>query len=147
MEEVPMPARRVALAILVSGALAACGGGDEPSPGAQPTTPPATSPSPTVTAACAPSGETELHVVAEGVKFDADCLAVPADTAFTIEFTNKDAAIQHNIVIQNGEQFLSGDSVFGKGKITYEVDPIPAGIYRFYCQFHIGEMQGQFVVQ
>lgn len=124
----------------------ACGGGGGTS--AQPTTPAATSPSPSpspeVTAACAPSGD-ELHVLAREFKFDTRCLAAPADTAFTIELDNRDLA-QHNIVIEDGDQFLNGDPVSGK-KITYDVDPIPAGIYKFYCKYHPAQMQGQFVVQ
>ena len=143
-----MPARRLALAIVVSGVLAACGGGAEPGPAARPTTPTATTPSPSSTATppCSPNG-TKLHVEAKGVKFDKTCLAAQADTAFTIEFENDDGGVLHNIVIQNNEQFFDGEPFAGDARKTYQVDPIPAGIYTFYCKLHIAEMQGQFVVQ
>jgi plastocyanin len=82
--------------------------------------------------------------VAHGVDFDTDCLAAPADTAFTIHFQNQDG-IQHNISIEGGgKQFLVGDPVTS-GKVTYHVDPIPAGTYTFFCKFHPTEMQGTFV--
>jgi hypothetical protein len=29
--------------------------------------------------------------------------------------------------------------------VTYQVDPIPAGIYTFCCKLHPGEMNGEFV--
>jgi plastocyanin len=143
-----MTVRQTAMAVVACLVLAACGGGSTTA--AQPTTPPptvpSTSPTPTVTAGCAPSG-TELHVVSKGIKFDQSCLAAPADTKFKIEFENKDGAVRHNIVIQNDEQFLVGDPITGVDDITYKVDPIPAGMYTFYCQYHAGLMKGQFVVQ
>ena len=127
--------------------LAACGG--DGTTGARPSAAAATSPSPspTVTAACSPTGETELHVVAKGVKFDSTCLAAPADTAFTIEFENDDGGVLHNIVIQDGEQFFDGEPFAGDATKIYRVDPIPAGVHTFYCKFHIAEMKGQFVVE
>jgi plastocyanin len=142
-----MTVRSITVAALCLGLFAvACGGGGGST--AQPTAPatsaPPSSPSPAATAACAPDGD-ELHVVAHEFRFDTACLAAPADAAFTIELENKDG-VMHNIVIEDGDQFLNGDPVTSD-KITYEVDPIPAGIYRFYCKFHPVQMQGQFVVQ
>ena len=142
----------VGLGLLV---LTACGGGGsttttQPSasiaaPVATTPSPVATSASPTATAACSPSGD-ELHVVAKGIDFDTDCLAVPADTPFKIELTNKDAGIQHNVNIEGDGQFFVGDLVRGIEDITYTVDPFPAGIYTFFCKIHPSEMNGQFVV-
>jgi plastocyanin len=141
-----MKLRSVTVAAAFGVLAVACGGGGGTA--SQPTTPATSgapsSPSPAVTAGCAPSGD-ELHVLARQFKFNATCLAAPADTAFTIELDNRDLAM-HNFVIEDGDQFLNGEPVSGK-TITYKVDPIPAGIYTFYCKFHPAQMQGQFVVQ
>ena len=85
--------------------------------------------------------------MAREVEFDTDCLAVPADTPFTIELDSVDIA-PHNIAIQepDGELFFDGDTVQGE-TIIYEVDPIPPGTYRFYCEVHPAQMQGVFIAE
>jgi plastocyanin len=112
-------------------------------------TSPATTPPPP---ACPPSG-TELHLTAAGIAFDTDCLAAPADTAFTIDFDNKDAGTPHNIHIfsddptqdPNAQSLFSGDLVTGPATATYEVSPLPAGTYYFHCDVHPTQMFGTFV--
>ena len=126
-----------------------------PSPPPSPTTPaPSPTPSPTAQpAACQPDG-TELHLVAHLVKFDTDCLAAPADTAFTIVFDNQDVGgIPHNVHIfsadpstdPNAESLFNGDLVPGPDILTYEVSPLPAGTYFFQCDVHPVQMIGTFV--
>ncbi len=139
-----MQGRRLMMTAAAGMALVACGGGGG-EPGAQPTTPAATSPSPSPTVACTASG-TALHVSSSGTAFDTDCLAAPADTSFTIEFENTDGNT-HNIAIQNGEQFFDGDTFAGPKTVTYEIPPIPAGSYTFYCKVHPGPMQGTFIAE
>ena len=122
---------------------AACGGGGGTT--AEPTTPSATtpSPSPSEATACAPSGP-ELQIQATGTAFNTKCLAAPADTAFTIEFEVTDGN-SHNVVIENDDKFFDGEVFSGPKTTTYEVDPIPAGTYTFYCKVHAGSMNGTFV--
>jgi plastocyanin len=130
--------------------LAACGGGQEPAPRAAP---PAATASPAAPQ-CSPSGTT-LELTAEKDKFDKDCLAAPADTPFTIKFTNKDKArgddpfFTHNVSIESGtgvRTFFAGDFVRGPKTVEYQVDPLPAGTYRFECDVHTQRMTGTFVV-
>jgi plastocyanin len=135
---------------LVALALAACGGGAQAPPrAAQPTA--GASPAP---AQCSPSGTT-LQITAEDDKFDKDCLAAPADTPFTIEFTNKDKAVgddpifTHNVSIESGtgvRTFFAGEIVRGPKTVEYQVDPLPAGTYGFECDVHPQRMNGTFVV-
>jgi plastocyanin len=139
----------VAVLLFASG----CNGrGGRPSPTPLPASSSLTSgPAPTASGGgetnCEPSGP-ELHVVARDVDYDADCLAAPADTPFTIVFENQDAGVQHNIVIREGtvRNLFEGDIILGPSTITYQVDATPAGQYRFFCVVHPLQMAGIFVV-
>jgi hypothetical protein len=84
-------------AVVILGA--ACGGGNDaalPTPSSSPPSPtPSPTPSPSPT--CGPSSKTavitaRVDAVTGLPEWDKDCLAVPADTAFTITLDNQDAA-------------------------------------------------------
>jgi plastocyanin len=106
----------------------------------------------TPAAPCKPSG-TELHLTAAGIAFDTDCLAAPAETAFTIAFENKDAGTPHNVHIfsanpaqdPNAQSLFAGDLVTGPDTATYQVSALPAGTYYFHCDVHPAQMFGTFV--
>jgi plastocyanin len=107
----------------------------------------------TTTPKCQPDG-TDLKVTAQGIAFDTACLAAPADTAFTITFTNNDAGVPHNVDIYAsgppaaqhlGAASGPADTIQGPDTTTYDVDPLKAGIYYFQCDIHVN-MSGQFVV-
>jgi len=139
----------------------ACGGGGtssapptgtaSPSPSAS-TLSPTPKPSPT----CMPNGA-ELAIIAEldpastafsPYQFDTDCLAAPADVAFTIRFDNRDAET-HNIDILDhpgGTSLFTGKLVKGPKIFTYHVDPLPQGTYYFRCDIHPLRMHGAFLV-
>ena len=57
----------------------------------------------------------------------------------------------HEDILSTGSGPVStlfqGDIITGIATVTYEVDPIPAGIYRFKCSVHPSLMVGQFVVE
>ncbi len=112
---------------------------------------PATAPSSAPPAAgCRPKG-TELAISAEGLAFDTNCLAAPADTPFTIAFDNKDAGIPHNVAIYTDSSAASklfvGAIVTGPTTTTYEVPALKAGTYFFRCDVHPTTMTGTFVVE
>jgi plastocyanin len=144
--------RRRSLALsLVALALAACGGGTQAPPRAA--SPPG-APSPAAPK-CKPSGTT-LEITAEKNKFDKDCLAAPANQAFTIEFINKDKVppgeepfASHNVSIESGtgvRTFFAGEIIRGPKTVEYQVDALPAGTYGFECDVHPRRMKGTFVV-
>lgn len=126
-----------------------------PSPTGQPS-PTATGPgpSPTASAACSPSGTT-LSETAQNVAFQATCLAAPANTAFTINFDNKDSGIPHDIHIFSADptqnpgatSLFMGALVTGPNSATYQVPSLPAGTYFFHCDVHPTQMTGTFVVK
>ena len=69
---------------------------------------------------CIPDG-TALSLIAFDSKYDKNCLAAPADTAFTIDFTNLDRAIPHNVSIYedetSGTRLFKGELLDGPGRI------------------------------
>ncbi len=100
---------------------------------------------------CEPSG-TELTIVAKDIAFDLKCLAVPADTPFTIELDNRDADIPHNLSISKDPEWteilFTGETFNGVETRTYQVPPLPAGVYSFRCDIHpIPAMSGTFIVK
>ena len=120
--------------VLAAAALAACGSDD-----------------PTLDTAgsvCTPGGTT-LSIAARDIKFDKECLAAPANQELTITFDNKEL-VPHNVAIRNqaGDGDLFAGEVFSGPKIvTYRIDPVPAGTYKFWCSVHPSQMQGTFLVQ
>jgi len=83
--------------------------------------------------------------------YDRDCLAAPANTAFKIDFDNKDSGVQHNVSIYTNAgastALLKGKIITGPKKITYDVKALAAGTYYFRCDVHpFGSMKGVFLV-
>jgi plastocyanin len=99
-------------------------------------------------ATCTPDGG-DLSLTASSIAFDTDCLAAPADTAFTIAFDNQDASVPHNVAIypegDGAKAVFTGDLVTGVADTTYQVPALDAGTYRFQCDVH-PTMNGTFIV-
>lgn len=96
---------------------------------------------------CSPNG-TALEIKAFDVKYDKDCLAGPAGQALTIDFSNLDRGIPHNVAIYQDEtatkMYFKGDLIDGPGKTTYSVPALPEGKLFFRCDPH-PEMKGTFI--
>lgn len=94
-------------------------------------------------------GGPSVTVTAQNVAFDTDTISLPADTASTIVFDNRDAGIQHNIAIFEDDTMATvlfrGELVTGPGKAEYQIPPLPAGEYYFHCDVH-PNMNGTVVV-
>lgn len=109
--------------------LAACGGGDGNGGDG--------------TGDCTAS-DTNLCIAAEGLAFDTATLSAPADTEFTITFTNNDS-ISHNIAVTpaaGGDAAFEGEIFGGPATQTYDVPALAAGDYAFLCQVHPTQMTG-----
>ena len=105
-------------------------------------------------ASCSPSGAA-LHISAKGIRFDRNCLAAPANTAFTIAFSNQDPGTGHSIHIltanpagdPSAKSLFQGQVVTGPTEVTYEVGSLPPGAYYFHCDVHPTQMNGAFDVK
>ena len=111
-------------------------------------------PSPTPTAvvlqptapSCTPTGPT-LTIAAKNIAFDKSCLAANAGTPFKIVFDNQDPLVPHNVAIYDVNTLLfSKPALPGPGKVTYNVQALTAGTYRFQCDIHPTTMLGTFIV-
>ena len=85
--------------------------------------------------------------MAGNLAFDKECLAAPADSAFTIRFDNADAGVPHNVsVLSGGTSLFRGQIATGPEVATYRVNALRAGTFEFRCDVH-PQMRGTFVVQ
>lgn len=84
-----------------------------------------------------------VEISADDLAFDTDAFEVPAAEAFCIEFTNNDSAL-HDIAIEDTD--FDGEEIAGGESTTYEVPPLEAGTYTFYCTLHPREMVGEITV-
>jgi plastocyanin len=98
---------------------------------------------------CTANG-TALQIASYDNKYDKDCMAVPPDQAFTIEFKNEDRGIPHNVSLfdKSGgtEKTLYKGEIIDGGTIVYEVPAQPKGNYIFRCDPHPEFMVGTFIV-
>jgi plastocyanin len=81
-------------------------------------------------------GKPTVH--AKEIQFVEKTFTAPADTAFELDFVNEDAAIPHNIEIQDGagNTIFKGDIITGVETTTYQVPAMAAGDYPFLCTVH-----------
>jgi plastocyanin len=81
-------------------------------------------------------------IVAQDLKFDRTTLSVPAGTAASLLFQNRDGA-PHNVSITgpDGEKLFAGATFTGPLSMTYQLPPLAAGTYPFQCDVHT-DMKG-----
>ena len=158
----------LALGVVLAFSLVACGGGGDDGgdplavgPGAQtPTTAAAAARAGGAggehadhggnpTADCSPSGTT-LSITASGTKFDKNCLAAPANQAFSINYDNKDQ-LAHNIVILQShsatDAMYKADLFRGPATQTFNVPAMTPGTYAFHSDSNPAQMSGTFIVK
>ncbi|MGH2580627.1 MAG: cupredoxin domain-containing protein [Actinomycetota bacterium] len=79
-------------------------------------------------------------VVAEGLAFDTDQIALPPDAPSTIHFENKDAGVSHNIAIYTdsslGTNLFRSQIIIGPASIDYSIPALKPGTYYFHCDVH-----------
>ena len=104
---------------------------------------------PAASAECSPEGTT-LTLTAFDNKFDKDCMAVPPDQAFTLEFKNEDRGIPHNVSLYDKssgtEKTLYQGEITDGGTVTYQISAQAKGNYIFRCDPHPEFMVGTFIV-
>src|ERR671931_36503 len=92
------------------------------------------------------------QISAKNTAFDKECLAEPANKAFTLTFNNQDAGVPHNVVIFKGKDATSpvafrGQLFPGPATQRYQVSALPAGRYFYHCDAHPDAMTGTLVVK
>jgi len=138
---ISLPALTLGAAI----ALSACSGGTdpgwtyEPPPSATPT--PAATEAPSGQPSTAPSeapGGQVITLVAQNIAYDLNAFEVTSGEPFTIEFSNQDAGVPHNVAIKDamGMEVFKGEIFNGVETRTYQVPALPKGDYTFYCSVH-----------
>lgn len=89
-----------------------------------------------------------VELSADNLEFDANVIQATAGEAFTISFTNNEAA-PHNVAIyteEGGDEIVKGN-VIGEGETDeVAVEALEAGEYFFVCDVH-PEMTGTIVVE
>jgi cytochrome c oxidase subunit 2 len=99
---------------------------------------------------CDPHG-TALSLIAHNISWNAYCLAVPADTPFTVHVTNEDSGIQHNFSIYDSffekKNYFKSPKLTGPASETLNVSGLPPGHYYFQCDVHGPAMSGAFIVK
>jgi len=98
---------------------------------------------------CQPNGTT-LDLVAHNIQWNTFCLAVPANTPFTVNINNQDAGIDHNFAIYDSffqeKNYFRAPRIEGVASETEQVSGLPPGRYYFQCDVHGPAMSGAFIV-
>jgi len=90
-----------------------------------------------------------VAISADELVFDADVIQATAGEAFTVTFTNNEAA-QHNwsIYTEEGGEMIAQGNIIGEGATDeIEVPALEPGEYFFVCDVHPADMVGTVVVE
>lgn len=78
--------------------------------------------------------------------FEPECISVPADTAFTLTFENREATISHNVAVGKEHRdpvpLFKTETMEGPNTATVMGGPLEPGTYHFHCEVHPVTMMG-----
>ncbi len=95
---------------------------------------------------------TAYDLTAKDIAYDKHAFTVPANTAFTITFTNAEPpGVTHDVDVRASDKttvLQNQDVTNGGSKATYQYKGLPAGTYVFICSIHpIANMTGTLTVK
>ncbi len=95
-----------------------------------------------------PPNSLTLEQTAEQVQFNKRELEAKANQPFAIHLENKDDTIPHDLDITgaDGKKVFDGEVFPGPEDRVYQVDPLEAGTYEFFCSVH-PDMTGTLTVK
>ena len=104
----------------------------------------------TATTLGAPPAEAKVqtvNLVAQGTAFQQKTLTFATGGQVTVVFDNKDAGVQHNFVLFNGQNanapaLFTGQVITGPNVARYTFTAPPPGTYVFHCEIHPLQMTG-----
>lgn len=84
-----------------------------------------------------------LRLVADDLAFSTDTLDLPEGRVVKVELENQDT-VPHSLVIVAADvtPVFNGDVIPAHAALTYELGPLTAGTYVFYCGVHPEQMRG-----
>ncbi len=94
-----------------------------------------------------------LELVAQNVRWDKTQLVAPKDARFKVHLVHRDPPNEHhNLAIGVGSSPKTATRLFvgigfGRGERTYEIPPLAAGTYLFWCSTHPEVMVGTLTVR
>ncbi|HEX3264808.1 MAG TPA: cytochrome c oxidase subunit II [Candidatus Limnocylindrales bacterium] len=100
----------------------------------------------------APSGAPILKVAAKDIAYDVHALEATANTPIVIDFKNDDpSSITHDVDVKSADGTVveNEDPIPGGTEKQYQLQPLPAGTYTFFCSVHPGvaAMEGTLTVK
>jgi uncharacterized protein YceK len=87
-------------------------------------------------------GVPRLHVIASGIAFDRERVAIPAGQAFIIELDNRDPGVPHGLLFSTRtsgvppRDLVESEIVAGPGRVLLDVPGLAAGPYLLTCPVH-----------
>jgi len=98
-----------------------------------------------------PDADNVISLSAKNLTYSAPCIVAPADTAFTIRFTNLEG-VPHDVALyasrSKDTEYFRGEIITGPDRtVDYQIDPIPAGEHYFDCVVHPADMNGSLYVR
>jgi cytochrome c oxidase subunit 2 len=101
-------------------------------------------------ATCSPNGST-VSMIAHNISWNTNCIAVQANTPFTLDYKNEDVGIDHNFAIYDSparkKNYFRTPRLAGPATRSFSAPALKPGKYYFQCDVHGPAMAGVLIVK
>jgi cytochrome c oxidase subunit 2 len=98
-----------------------------------------------------PPGPPAVQLVAQNTTWNTGCIGVPANTAWSVTVSNRDAGIDHTFgvfdSVQHKAKYFESPRVTGPATATFQLTSLRPGRYYFECTVHGPSMSGTLIVR